>query len=108
MTLSSQEIAIHTGLDPKGSGPVQVLSSIPRGAHPERTALVNQTFPTLYEAIAPMLRFSRFGLCAYRTLESSNGACDGGLQLCPAEATVCDITSHREMCLPHFELVRAS
>jgi hypothetical protein len=32
MTLSSQEIVIHTGLDPKGSGPVQVLQ-IPCGTH---------------------------------------------------------------------------
>jgi hypothetical protein len=108
MTLSSQEIAIHTGLEPKGSGPVPVLPQVPRGTHPERAALVNQTFPTLYEAIAPMLRFSRFGLCAYKTPVSSVGARDGGQQLCPAEATVCDLISRQEMCLAHFELVRAS
>jgi hypothetical protein len=41
MTLSS-EIAIHTGLDPKGSGPVQVLPPVsyqrtqePEGLHEE-------------------------------------------------------------------------
>jgi hypothetical protein len=69
---------------------------------------VNQTFPTLYEAIAPMLRFSRFGLCAYKTPGSPAGAHDRGQQLCQADAKVCDLESHREMCLAHFELVRPS
>jgi hypothetical protein len=108
MTRSSQQIAIPTGLDLKGSSPVQVLPPIPRGTPPERTTLVNQSFPTLYEVIASMLRFSRFGLCAYKTPGSPAGARDGGQQLCLAEAKVCDITSHQEMCLAHFELVRAS
>jgi hypothetical protein len=71
-------------------------------------ALVNQTFPTLYEAIAPMLRFYRFGLCAYKTPWSPASARDGGQQFCLAEATVCDLRSRQEMCLAHFELVRAS
>jgi hypothetical protein len=69
---------------------------------------VNQTFPTLYEAIAPMLRFSRFGLCAYKTPGSPAGSCVGGQKLCLAEAKVCDLRSHQEMCLAHFELGRAS
>ena len=69
---------------------------------------MNQTFPTLYDAIAPMLRFSRFGLCAYKTPGSSAGARDDGQQLCLAEAKVCDLRSRQEMCLAHFELVRAS
>jgi hypothetical protein len=86
---------------------VQVLQ-IPCGTHSERTALVNQSFPTLYEAIAPMLRFCRFGLCAYKTPGSPAGAHDGGQELCQAEAKVCDLRSHQEMCLAHFELVAPS
>jgi hypothetical protein len=108
MTLSSPEITIRTGLDPRGSSPVQVLPRIPRGTHPERTALVNQTFPTLYEVIEPMLRFCRFGLCGYKTIGATVGPGEGGQQLCQAAARVCDLTSRQEMCLVHFELARAS
>jgi hypothetical protein len=97
-----------TGLGVSASSSVQVLLPVPRGMYPERTAFVNQTFPTLYEAIAPMLRFSRFGLCVYKMPGSSAGARDDGQQSCLAEAKVCDLSSHQEMCLAHFELVRAS
>jgi len=69
---------------------------------------VNQTFPTLYEAIAPMLRFRRFGLCAFKTPGLPAGTHDGGQQSCLAEAVVCDLRSHQEMCVAHFELVRPS
>jgi hypothetical protein len=69
---------------------------------------VNQTFPTLYEVIEPMLRFNRFGQCAYKMPESLAGSRDGGQQLCLAEAKVCDLKSRQEMCLAHFELGRAS
>jgi hypothetical protein len=69
---------------------------------------VNQTLPTLYEVIEPMLRFYRFGLCAHKMPESTAGARDGGQQLCLAEAKVCDLKSRQEMCLAHFELGRAS
>jgi hypothetical protein len=76
--------------------------------HPERTAFVNQTPPTLYEVIEPMLRFYRFGQCAYKMPKSPAGARDEGQQLCLAEAKVCDLKSRQEMCLAHFELVRPS
>jgi hypothetical protein len=70
-------------------------------------ALVNQTLPTLYEVIEPMLRFYRFGQCAYKMPESLAGARDG-VQLCLAEAKVCDLKSRQEMCLAHFEFERTS
>src|SRR3982074_3735141 len=74
----------------------------------ERTALMTQTFPTLYQAIEPMLRLARFGLCRYKAPEPPAGTPDGGQQFCLAEATVCDLRSRQEMCLAHFELVRPS
>jgi hypothetical protein len=59
---------------------------------------VNETLPTLYEVIEPMLRFYHFGQCAYKMPESPAGARDGGQQLCLAEATVCDLRSRQESC----------
>jgi len=68
---------------------------------------VNQSFPTLYEAIAPILQLARFGLCAYKTSESNTESHAGRRQLCQAQATVSDIRTRQQMCLAHFELVRA-
>ena len=69
---------------------------------------MNQSLPTLYEVIAPILHLARFGLRDYKTSESNTESHTGRRQLCQAEATVSDIRTRQQMCLAHFELVRAS